>query len=519
MFGLRKHIHEEMIWQVLDRLYRIEEEEYQELLQNLFGITIEGGVHEFIKPPNKLGAEGQVILVRDPKDMQMPIEVSYKKNPITLYRDRDRCVLCYSTDIERFEIFFRGETKLINDWSCHIKSRPDTYASIFLYIFNRNRASAALAKQNEEDRNFIDEIFKDFRDSGAPSKALLRIAQKIGFNWAVLLVYGFTAKKLVPIIASDPMIIANTEAFPSEELGAFEIIKRENKVHSVDLSDVTANSCLCKLMYSKGAKQGSFLRFGNDPLQKGLPRGVLCLYRKYNQDIPPRDKALLNPVSREIAAWMDEVDEKAENAIIEGAIRIAESECGGAAVISVDERTLEQVLEKLGQSVSANLSKFYGSQVSGRVNFAFVSDSHTIGCLPQRLSLIEKDFTKSEGPFYIMDGKGLCAIIKQKGTFSLISCSQKEPLTVLRAHVYDWLFLLMKLVYHLIVVEKRRLVGMQRTVHLIRQPLQGFLPTLSEIRRLLNQPSFSRSDIDKYAEDMELNPDPLSRPILPLNKV
>ena len=70
--------------------------------------------------------------------------------------------------------------------------------------------------------------------------------------------------------------------------------------------------------------------------------------------------------------------------------------------------------------------------------------------------------------------------------------------------MYIWVFLLMKLVYHMVVVEKRRSAWMLRTLHEVRQPLQGLVTVVSEIRRLTKETTIPRKEIANYAEDMEV---------------
>ena len=505
MFGTRKSAHENLIWQILDSLYRIEEEEVQDLFGRLFGLRIEAGIHKFTKSPDKLGAKGSVFLVCDPNGMELPGELVYTHPPITLYCAEDKCALRYKTEVETFKVFFQGRSESIRDWCRYIKAKPDTYASIFLYIFNRNRAAGALERQTNEERTFITRLFGDFRGDKGPSKALQRIASITHFDWAVVSIYGSMTNKLLPIFASNTKVLRHIDAFSTDQLPAFNEIIKEPKVHFEDISHGTTYNRLCKRMLSMGAREACFLKFGYDPLKEGLPRGIICLYRRAKFKIKPRDNILLSYTAREVAAWIDELDEKTENDIIESAIKIAESECGSAAVVSVSETIFGKVLSRLGESVSNCLNQAFGSQVKGEMKCGFIADKKTIGSVPQRLASTESQFAQQKTPFYIVDSEGLCAVVRSDGAFSLISSAQKEPLTVLRPHVYDWLFLLMKLVYHLVVVEKRRLVGMQRIVHLIRQPLQGFIATISEIRRLLKEPKIPRIDIDRYAEDTELS--------------
>ena len=522
MFGLGKSDKKNHIWQILDSLYRISEQEAQELLNSLFHIKIIAGVHVFKVPTSKIGSEGLVILVSKPVNTEFEGKILYARGPISLHRQDEECALFYKSKTEEFEVHFEGQQEAITYWCRELKCRAETYASIFLYIFNRNRAASFLERardelkqakddlerQNETERDFLNSLFEDFRLKEGPHVALQKIADMTLFDWAIISVYGPMTKKLLPIYSSQEETFLNIEAFSTEQLPAFEEIVNRNTVVMKTVRSIKDRTCLFELMYSKGARQAGFLRFGYDPRRQGLPRGVLCLYRRKEGTLEPRHRVLLGYAAREVAAWMDERDENIENDIIEAAIKHAERECGNAAVVSVNERIFERVLMALGRSINLCLGKYFSRSLTGDMRCGFVVDEKTVGDVPSRMRQSVAEFLQEKesgsGSFYIMDAaKGLCSVVTQDGPMAFVSSSEKESLTVLRPHIYEWLFLLMKLVYQLVIVEKKRLAGMQRTVHLIRAPLQGFIPMISEIRRFLNDTNVSRRDIDKYAEDME----------------
>ncbi len=105
-----------------------------------------GGEHKFIKIPDKIGAEQRIVLIADPEEWDLPHNIYYQGNGVTLYTEDDRCAFCYSSETLIYKVFFAGTQESIRTWCGFLKRKPDTYAAIFLYVFNRVRAAQGSKK-------------------------------------------------------------------------------------------------------------------------------------------------------------------------------------------------------------------------------------------------------------------------------------------------------------------------------------------------------------------------------------
>jgi signal transduction histidine kinase len=484
-------------------LYRIQSGELESLLERLLGIRIEAGAHEFIEVPDKLGAEGKVTLVADPKGCTLPRGQVYDSDGIGIYREGGRCALCYSSNIQKYQVHFVGTARSIKEWCEVLQSKPEAYATVFLHVFNRKRATGGLEKEAVQERGLLRDLIRDFRGPRGAQVALGRIAEVTKFDWAIVSVYGAVTTSLLPVAASEGGIVGTVGAVSVDALPHFVDVITHDKINVVDIEQSAGDTkCLCEVMKSKGARQAAFLRFGCDPF-KGMARGLVCLYRRRPAKLNERDKTLIRYGAREVAAWLEEIDQRQEGQIVEQSVTMAQRYGGYAIVSGVNEEIFTVILRNLGRIVTDTIGAAFGGPFKEKITCGFIADARRIGDIPDA---VKKWPFGAAGPqaMTLIPGKdGMRSILIPERPFALVVSSRAASLGLLRSHLCRWLFLLMKLAYQLVVLEERRLSSMQRTVHLIRQPLQGVVTMVSEICRLLNDASVPRKDILFYAEDME----------------
>jgi len=493
---------------LLDHFYRIEETDLQELLRTRFGVTIVASSHIFIIEPDKIGSKGKITPFGDPSPLSLPLTRNFDLPPVSILTTHDKCIFKYATKIQEYEIQFTGSTVDIQHWVDNLERNPYLAATLFLYLFNRFRAAQALEKQAEDERKFIRETFSGLRSSSGAEIALRRIADLAGFDWAVVSLYGLTTEMLVPIASSDASLLSRMRAVPSKELLSFLSLKTNPQGFvncELTLSDST--SCNCNVFINLGAKHSLYVKFGHDALKHGEPRGVISLYRREFIDVTQRERVLVEHAAREIAAWVDELDEKVEHQIMREAISTTEKRSGEAAVSAFDENLFIGISKKLGDIIQKSLDTHMNARaLTDGIQCGFIIDSQAVGDVPEcaRRVMSTSYSRTTECTVYHDDGHVIIVAPppEPKG-LSLVISALPHRLSLLRSHIFEWLYELMGFVYHLVTVERRRLSWTHRIVHELRQPLQGLLPMGSEIRRLAGLTSVSRRQIEHYAEDME----------------
>jgi signal transduction histidine kinase len=496
-----------LIFRLCDRLYRIEEEDLQKLLEEFFGVRLVGGEHKFIKIPDKIGAEQRIVLIADPEEWDLPHNIDYQGNGVMLYTEDDRCAFCYSSDTLMYKVFFAGTQESIRSWRGFLKRKPDTYAAIFLYIFNRVRAAQGLEEREEKERSFLEQLIRELREE--TWRGLEHIGKMTRFDWVVVLVYSSTTDRSVPVAASDFRVLGKLRSMASSTLSNFKTVIAKEDIVVQDMGQLGDDSCTCSVMRTEGAQQRAFLAFGRSPYETGMPRGILCLYRRSASKITKREKSLIRSISREIAGWIDEVDERIESGILENAIVYTAKLCADAVLTSVDERVFRMVLHKLSEIIVESVKKHIPNafhQAEETVCGFFLGDT-TIGNVPRSVVETEDEHKQSitlEMPYASNIRGDEWIVVVRENPYGFVVSSSIEILSVIRSHLYTWVFLLAKLVYYMVVVEGRRSAWMQRTLHEVRQPLQGLITVVSEIGRLAKEVSVPRQAIANYAEDMEV---------------
>lgn len=494
--------------ELLDHCYRIEEDELAKIFSERFGVLITNALHEFLRPPEKIGVGDPLVLFGNPLK-SLPARIIFNQAPVTVSADESCCVYKYCSAVQRFELQFSGAPKEISRWAATLKNGPFVAAPLFLYFFNRFRAANALLKEAEDERQLMRGVFQELRTATSPSVALARITESAGFDWLVLSLYGLTTDMLVPIACSDGTLLPRLELLRVCNLSSFELLRKTPQaLVKEDLALLQNKPCNCALFASLGAIEAVHVRFGRDAFNEVEPRGVLSFYRKDKLAITPKDQIRIDLASREIAAWIDELDEKVEHQIARETISATEKRSGEAAAGTFDESVLAAIATKLGQIIDAAVSGFIHVQsVAGPFRCGFLLNGKAIGEMPT-FALTADNLRRNEDDnnreVYCSDSQAAIVIPSLNSNGLAIALwSPAERLTLLRSHVFDWLYELMSLVYHLLRIERKRLAWTHRLVHDVSQPLQGLLLMGSEVRRLAGTVTVPRRDIENYAEDME----------------
>ena len=150
---------------LLDSFYRIEEAEFQRLLESRFGIRVIASSHEFKIAPDKSGALGRIFPFEDIGKHQLPNRRVFDRPPITISTADDKCLYSYKTPTQEFRILFSGAEAHIDRWSEILRANAVLAAPMFLYLFNRKRAADVLQAEAEAERQFIRDTFLNLRDA------------------------------------------------------------------------------------------------------------------------------------------------------------------------------------------------------------------------------------------------------------------------------------------------------------------------------------------------------------------
>lgn len=497
---------------LMDSLYRVSESDLQGFLAEHHGVELIGARHEFLQVPDKLGAAHALELFNCPTREDLRGTVVAQTGPVAIVAQERKCALLYTTNAQSFSFAFAGAPEAVMQWSRRLKENPIGYASAFLYVLNRFRASQALEKRDSQEKHFFDAVYDDFRSNEPPAVALARIARATSFQEAVCCVYGVYSQTLLPIASTySTDAVVETRGIRKEYLSFWrEILDTERMYVLKDLSETAGKACNCASHLRAGEQQVAFVKIGHERERDGeVPRGILCLYRTERGEVNTRQEVLLKYAARELAAWIDEIDESLENDILKGAIRVTEQVCGVGMTRSIDRTLFDAVLQNMGLVISESLQRKYGLRDSaGAVECAFVDNVEVFGNVPEEHALEVRDTAKSITPagFFHQDTRTPSqTVFYSRGCDDMVFMvrSRGPELTILRPHVYAWLHALLRLAYRLVQLERRRLSFIQRTIHEIRHPMQGLITMGSEIRRLAEQTTVSRKDIAHYAEDME----------------
>ena len=491
---------------LLDEIYRIDESELQNFLEQHFGVRAVAGTHHFNKVPNKAGGEGRVDAFGKQAYSRARLRKTILKSPpISIYADDEFCLFEYATPAQQFEMWFEAKTGRMGSWLRVIRANPPLTASLLLYLFNRIRASNFLEKEINDERKFIRETFAGLRTPGGAATALQKITQNTNFDWAVVYLYGLPTQMLVPVACSAPATLKKMAACSASLLETFSKLRTGGDTSIINALHPGKQNCNCKIMHELGAQQVLHIRFGHDALITGEPRGVLSLYRRSSTSVQTKEQVFVEHAAREIAGWIDELDEMIEHEIARDAISTAEKKCGDAAIGTFDESMLEAILRSLGVTIEESLNRYHNLEGSwGSVRCGFLAYGHVVGSVPAWVIAKHTASThKQKHTVYESSGSAALVICAPDQKTALVVWSHMERLTLLRSHIYEWLYELMGLVHHLITVESKRLMWIHRLIHDVRQPLQGLLTMGSEIRRLSGLKEVNKWDIGNYAEDME----------------
>jgi hypothetical protein len=501
--------YDDRLSRIQDHLYRISVDELDELLREMFQVSIVAGVHDFVGSVGKLGvAEKTLLKELPPQISERDAELRCEIGPVTLVLYRSRVVIRHSSKVFEYEIHFAGTWHSLQKWYATLRKSAEAYSLIFLYLFNRLRASHGIELEHAAEREQIQEISSRLRQRDSVTAALQQAATRAGFDWAVISVYGLHTQRICPIAASDDSLYDALRVVEIPKLLSLaKLAEARSDLLIENLDNHQERDCNCRLLVEKGARQACFLRFGADPLADMIPRGIISLYRRTESDLREADVVFLTQFSREIAAWVDEVDERLESGIIQDVIRLSERRCNVASSTLFDEKLFTTVLDDMGEAMSRHLA---AAQITPRartsVTCRFSSNQTPIDIL-QKLPFHDSSTSNSESQIKFKQVTNSVGAIScgpgRPGAEVLVVQTSLSYLTLLRTHVFESLFLLIELVYHLVGVERRRVSWIQRTIHEIRQPLQGLVAMASEIQRMASLVSVPRRKVAQYADDME----------------
>jgi len=509
MFRRNKEISDK-VRSLFEKIYRIEQTELDSLFRELFGVEICAFTHEFIKIPEKLGAERKVKLFSSLNKKIEPKKIFLSTKDITVLSDTEMCCLKYETNEQKMYILFKSVSPMTNlrTWLLELKKNLMTYIAIFLYVANRFRASGALRDQADKRQELITEIRRNLRQKEEEYVALQYICDYFQASWAVIFLCDQIRFNLVPVASSQPDLITKLSPQKIRTLACYEDIftKGTDSIVCDELNK--KRECNCKILSTLGAVSGFYLLFGHEPEIMGAPRGLLTIYYKSRKDLDQNEKHFLQYISREIASWINEKDELTERRIVEKSIASVEEECIRAEASRIDEQVFAAVLTSIEKHLQeAFLDTKIQDKSFHKVKMGVLTDGKRIGHIGETIEeFVKKD--KITNPIIIYGDPSrkeayLAWFPEYNKSFVLVIMSDMASLSLMRERVYESLRLILKLVYRLISIEQSRMTWTLRTIHEVRQPLQGLAAIAAEVQRLTKLESTSRREIRYWAEDMD----------------
>jgi hypothetical protein len=91
-----------------DDLYRIEEQEFQSLLDARFGVHIVASSHKFKVPPHKIGATDRIAPFGNANKLRALTQRVTQKGPISIFQEGQRIAYHYDTERQVYEVHFAG---------------------------------------------------------------------------------------------------------------------------------------------------------------------------------------------------------------------------------------------------------------------------------------------------------------------------------------------------------------------------------------------------------------------------
>lgn len=501
LFGSRDS---RLLPELVDSLYRITTDELQELLKREFRVRITAARHEFREVPDKLGADGVVSLVSDRMLNPLP-PLRTKAETASFHAGRETSSIVISSSRHDAQFDFCSESESDQRrWRREISENLESYGIALLYWANRYRASQALQRGYEEERDVLSNFSVALRGK-RPHKALRTIAHSVAADWVVVSLSNSIAENVLPVFASDPRLLKQLEPEKKEDLTFFTELAERPSGEPLSVLIPSDASCNCRTLRELGARRVTSVAFG--PRIGGTPRGTVSFYHKAEAAIEQSSLSLVRQIGREIAGWIDEVDDNAEHEVTQAAIRLAGSIFASASSGTTGREAFPTFLFELGKSLEENLPFREAPGGKGAVRVSLVPESRVAQILEESgyVGDDSQHFLRNRELFFLVRDEDASLFSSgTDGSDLLVISASPARVGILRPKVAELLRLLVTVVRQLDRIDRRRTEWMQRTIHEIRHPLQGMVTIASEVQRMAQTVSVPRREIGFFASDMDI---------------
>ncbi|WP_237229116.1 sensor histidine kinase [Rubinisphaera sp. JC750] len=506
---------------LFDNLYRITEEEFNDILVTHFDVKVVHLHHRFLSPPDKIGVNEDVYLFSDKpsKYDRYRKEAANADAIISVRTERNHTVFEFTSARQDLLVVFQ-HTATGTIWPNVAKRFSNAINSILLYLANRFRAAEALAKQQVRETSFFDSIQDTLhRRYGTDSLC------------------GMLADRFIPNDISTSIHLYNPLHKHAITIGTSEghvpFDTALNKIVSHTLTLHTPFRTLATLNCSRAV---AILPFGrHDLIFDNYPRGAICVSVGHTDEeildtIISGSRLVWSRVSREIAAYVDELDEKLEHTILTNTISSAAMVCSYSLaanrgnIFSLFVVSVSKYITEYASKISPTYLSRAVPPDEFMINFEI--DGRNYGNIPEHILERFRGNNAQNGLRYDFfpptDDTDIATLHFRTPTdnkpITLSFRASTASLCLIRAHVLKWIAEIMHVAHHFFYSQEQRKSWMHRTMHEIRHPLQG-LVSLGDGLAFLCEEGASHQALQREVGDMSFSIQALSVLLLKLENI
>jgi hypothetical protein len=415
-------------------------------------------------------------------------------------------IFSFATKHQAFFVVFEGETS-VQEIKKEAQTHADLFTSVLSYIFNKIRASKYLESEILAERNNYEALSEELRNEEPDINSILfRIVSLTGSHSAILSIYSDTTGWIIPVNWTQH----HNENIPRPWQPDGNIVEelKNTEVASKDLKTIHCDNC--KHSYYLGAQQANYYPIYGTGLEGKKLQAIFTLYRISNEPISSKQTINLSSVIHQLARWMNELLARQERETSIIALKKASVECGTQLSGILSKVILSSVKKEAEIAINKAVKRILlTTGINPRIRVEYdCSEPQLVNISPDYEKVIRVERERVSKDVYKFGSNNNCtwlalnasskelewSTVYAFGTVEELSCIHPE---FLRSSLH-----VLTLVCQVIKSEQRRISWIGRTMHEVRQPLQGLVTSASEIQRMAKTPTVSRRDLANYVEDI-----------------
>jgi len=488
-------------YQIIDRLYRISEKDFAQLWSELFGVKILSGTH-WINGNDEVVSFGT--RVTDALNDRYPYN---RRHGVHIVISGSRLLFVWESEKRGFNVDFSGSEKALSTFKRELNRFQSFYTSVFIYYFNRVRAANELHSEVSKERGKFEMLAESLKDNNSNiDRFLAELSMLANAEYATISVYSELTQKLVTVNVSN-----NSNLDPDLIRGA-ELSK---ETHSILLESGFFERALspdsecpkCREFEKAGIKHAQYFPITRTYGESRTIRAIVSLYSRI--ELSKENTRMLNLylAIRQLAQFITELDTYTERRVPTDVLSYANEACGNLNASRNYGDIMINTLEKVKVGLISATERVLGSNFDpNSIHCALAIGSEKID--PDSIFKIEelKEYVSSSNqPLSASTHNSQSLVIarsSEEEKIKLCILADTEVITCLSEGLYSQLATIISIVYQFIVNERRRISWIGKTMHEVRQPLQGLVVVADEIRRMAEIPTVSRRELANFAEDM-----------------